>query len=74
MSKDANAVPLSRVVELLEGLGLDPVDPESIASVHIERGVVEVARYRRSKDGGLIPLVDGRVPTEVVTIPMEYDR
>lgn len=66
---DALRIPLSRLTELLGGLGLDPVD-SVVKSVHVEGGSVEVVRYRLDEGGN--NYVVGHVPaTETVVIGIE---
>lgn len=68
ISNDPTTIPLDKLVELIRGLGLDPVDPKDIQRITIDSYGVEVVRYRRSETGKLW-LGWGEKPlTETVTI------
>ncbi len=71
-SNDPLTVPFGRVIDLVRGLGVDPVEPGDIRRITIDPMGVEVVRFRRTETGGLI-LGFGEQPlTETVTIG--FDR
>jgi hypothetical protein len=71
-SNDPLTVPFDKVIELLRGVGIDPVDPGDIRRCTIDPEGIEVVRYRRT-DAGHIRLGFANQPlTETVTIG--FDR
>ena len=73
MSNDPTRIQLSKVVEFLREIGIDPVDVKSLRSVHFDPGVVTVVRQRQENGR---PFVVGQgdtaeVATEITTIMVE---
>lgn len=71
MSNDPLLVDFDKLVELIRGLGLDPVDPNDIRKVTIDGLGVEVIRYRRTESGGLHIGFNNQPLTETVLIGMK---
>lgn len=67
VSNDPLSIHVDKVTELLRGFGLDPVDPKTIRSVHIDPDGVEVVRHRLDDKGG-VTIVGDDIATETVTI------
>lgn len=68
MSNDPLTVPFDRIIELIRGLGIDPVDPDDIRRITIDPQGIEVVRYRRSETGGVRLGFAENPLTETVTI------
>ncbi len=73
MSNDPLIIHIDRLVELLRGFGLDPVNPKDIRSVTIEGGAISVVRYRRDENGRQV-IAGDELATETVTIRLEHNR
>ncbi|QKW15367.1 hypothetical protein [Verrucosispora sp. NA02020] len=74
MSADPHRVPLSKVLDFLRDLGLDPVDPATLRSVTIGPSCkVEVVRHRLDDDGHSYTVRHGEVATETVTLALDPD-
>jgi hypothetical protein len=74
MSNDPLRIHVDKVIELLKGLGLDPVDPRDIKSVYIDAESVTVVRFRRTETGSMVLIGEGEVATETVTIRLDHGR
>jgi hypothetical protein len=71
-SKDPLLVPYDKLLELIRGLGLNPVEPADIQRITIDGDGVEIVRYRRTAKGALLLGFGDRPLTETVTIG--FDR
>lgn len=68
ISEDPLTIEFDKLIDLIRGLGLDPVDPADVRSITIDPHGVQVVRYRRTETGRR-PLGFGEQPiTETVTI------
>lgn len=75
MTGDPHRVPLSKVLAFLVDIGLDPVDPATLRSVHFDPGRVTVTRARLNEDGqSYIVGTPPEVALETVMIEMYDDR
>lgn len=70
MSNDPHTIGLDKLLELVRGLGIEP-DRNTLKSVHIEAGKVEVVRYRLNDDGQKYVVGHNELATETVTIRVE---
>lgn len=75
---DPHKVHLDKVLAFLVDIGLDPVDPHDLKSIHIDPGVITVTRKRRNERGhsyvvGNLPENEGEA-TEMTTIGIDYTR
>ncbi|WP_341719952.1 hypothetical protein QQG74_09700 [Micromonospora sp. FIMYZ51] len=73
MSADPHRIPLSKVLDFLRDLGLDPVDPVTLQTVHISNRGVEVVRARLNEHGDKYRVGDDELATETVTIALDPD-
>jgi hypothetical protein len=72
ISNDPLIIGFDKLVELIRGLGLDPVDPRDIRRITIDPHGVEVVRVRRDENN-LLRLGFGEKPlTETVTIGIKW--
>lgn len=73
MSNDPLTIPLDKLLDLVRGLGLDPVDANDLKSIHMDAGTVTVVRFRRDEAGMMRLAGDGlSVLTETVTIKVTW--
>lgn len=72
ISNDPVSIEFDKLVELLRGLGLDPVDPTDIQRVTIDSHGVEVVRFRRDQAGQLYIGFGERPVSETVTIRINH--
>jgi hypothetical protein len=73
VSNDPLVIGLSQVIELLRGIGLDPVEPRDLRAIHITPEGITVVRTRRDEDGHAF-VVGDEIATETVTIRLENSR
>jgi len=71
MSNDPRRINFDKVLDLVRGLGIDPVDPKDIRRVVIDPHGIEVVRFRREEDGRTFLGFGNQPITETITIGFE---
>lgn len=73
MSNDPHTVGADQLLELVHALGIE-ADRNTLKSIHIEGGKVEVVRYRLNENGQKYVVGPYEVATETVTLRVEASK